>query len=355
MRRKLTLATVVGARPQFIKCAPFSRLWRARHREILIHTGQHYSPGMSDVFFRELKIPKPDYHLGIGRGSHGEQTGRMLRQLDPLLDRLNPDGVLVYGDTNSTLAGALAAAKLKIPVFHVEAGMRSYRKDMPEEINRVLTDHVSDLLFVPTANAVHNLRKENIRKDVYQVGDIMLDAFRYFEKLTTRKSFRSPLRPPYALATIHRAENTDDANTLRSLCAALSQFPLPVLWPIHPRARYALRRHRIKLGSRVRMISPVGYLENIRLQSSASIILTDSGGMQKEAYFLHKPCITLRRETEWIETVQSGHNVLGGTSPASVLKAYAILQKRAYRSWPHLFGGGHTAERIASRIENHLS
>lgn len=203
MRRKLTLATVVGARPQFIKCAPFSRLWRARHREILIHTGQHYSPGMSDVFFRELKIPKPDYHLGIGRGSHGEQTGRMLRQLDPLLDRLNPDGVLVYGDTNSTLAGALAAAKLKIPVFHVEAGMRSYRKDMPEEINRVLTDHVSDLLFVPTANAVHNLRKENIRKDVYQVGDIMLDAFRYFEKLTTRKSFRSPLRPPYALAT-HR-------------------------------------------------------------------------------------------------------------------------------------------------------
>ncbi len=354
-RGLITLVTIVGARPQFVKAAVFSREWRRRQKEILIHTGQHYDPMMSAVFFRELGLPRPDYQLRVSGNSHGVQTGRMMAALEPILSRINPDGVLLYGDTNSALAGALTASKLRLPIFHIEAGLRSYRKTMPEEINRLVVDHLSDLLFAPTDTAVKNLKREGITKGVSCVGDIMWDAFKCYRPKQTSLTVTLPIRQPYALVTIHRAHSTDNPRILSSLCQALSHLPVAVLWPIHPRTRQALRHAKIKLGSNITIIEPVGYIESLEIQSQAECILTDSGGVQREAYFLRKPCVTLRHETEWIETLQSGHNVLGGYTTHTVLSAYQRAQAGQRKAWPSLFGTGDAGKRASAIILKHLS
>ncbi len=316
----MKIATVVGARPQFIKAAVVSRALRSSPgmEEILIHTGQHYDENMSDVFFEELEIPRPDHHLGVGSGSHGAQTGRMLQEIEKVFTAEEPDWALVYGDTNSTLAGALVAAKLHVPVAHVEAGLRSFNRRMPEEINRVLADHASDILFAPTETAVENLRREGIVGDkVRPVGDVMYDAALYYaEKANERSRVLSELgiEPEgYVLATVHRAENTDDPANLRAIVEGLSMVveKRPVVLPLHPRTHAALTREGLfEIASeRIMLVDPVGYLDMVMLEKRACVIATDSGGIQKEAFFHGVPCVTLREETEWVETVALGWNV----------------------------------------------
>lgn len=321
----MKVVSIVGARPQFIKAAVLSREIRKEHTEILVHTGQHYDPNMSDVFFRELGIPTPEYHLGIGSGSHGKQTGAMLAAIEPVLQKEDPDWVLVYGDTNSTLAGSLAAVKLHIRLAHVEAGLRSCDKNMPEEINRVLTDHVSDLLFCPTQTAVENLKKEGITQGVYLVGDVMLEAHSWAVAQSQGSSVildQLGLRSKdYVLATIHRAENTDDLMKLRNILDAFNQLDQTVVWPLHPRTAKKLQEINWYASMHVHLIPPVGYFEMVKLEQNARMIITDSGGVQKEAYWLSVPCVTLRDETEWVETVRSGWNRLAGTQTQSILDA----------------------------------
>jgi UDP-GlcNAc3NAcA epimerase len=321
----LKVVSIVGARPQFIKAAVLSRALRQEHTEILVHTGQHYDPNMSDVFFQELDIPNPEYHLGIGSGSHGEQTGAMLSAIEEVLLKEQPDWVLVYGDTNSTLAGALAAAKLHFKVAHVEAGLRSFNRAMPEEINRVLTDHISDILFCPTQTAVDNLTAEGIRHGVQRVGDVMYDALIWAVERAAGTSTILPrlglLPQGFLLATVHRAENTDDPERMAGILAAFNEVDELLLWPVHPRTRKILVGLHWQPGSHVRLIDPVGYLDMARLESSARLILTDSGGVQKEAMWLGVPCITLRDETEWVETVRSGWNTLAGANTPAILGA----------------------------------
>ena len=321
------IVTVVGARPQFIKAAPVSRELRKWCTEVLVHTGQHYDHNMSEAFFEDLEIPKPDYNLGLGGGSHGKQTGAMLEAIESVLIKEAPQGVLVYGDTNSTLAGALAAAKLCVPVFHVEAGLRSYNREMPEEINRVLTDHLSDVLFCPTEVAVSNLWKEGITDNVFNVGDVMYDAFLANIEIAKEKS--KILKEiglsagGYLLATVHRAENTDNAENLNSIVGALTLLDHQIILPLHPRTRKALESAnlmgRLEGCQHIRLIEPVGYLDMLALEYGSTLILTDSGGIQKEAFFLGKPCITLRDETEWVETVNAGLNVLAGADLRKIL------------------------------------
>lgn len=321
----MKIVSIVGARPQFIKAAVLSRELRKEHTEILVHTGQHYDENMSAVFFEELGIPQPEYDLHVGSGLHGVQTGAMLAAIEQVLIDVQPDWVVVYGDTNSTLAGALAAAKLHIPVAHVEAGLRSFNRSMPEEINRILTDHISDLLLCPTGVAVSHLQAEGIIKGVHLVGDVMYEALqwaaaqsqRFIEKLSALA-----LQPQqYLLATVHRAENTDDPARFQGILQAFDALEEPLLWPVHPRTRKKLDEVGYVPTSHVQLIDPVGYLEMVYLASSARIILTDSGGLQKEAMWLSVPCITLRDETEWIDTVALGWNVLVGADPKAILKA----------------------------------
>lgn len=317
----LTVVSIVGARPQFIKAGMVSRALRAtgQVREVLVHTGQHYDDNMSRIFFEELEIPEPDYNLGVGSASHGAQTGRMLEAIERVLLAERPDWVLVYGDTNSTLAGALAAVKLHIPVAHVEAGLRSFNRRMPEEINRVLTDHASDLLFAPTATAVANLKREGIPDErIHLVGDVMYDAALFYGAKAEQQSRileRLGLRPKsYVLVTVHRAENTDDPQRLRAIFEGLAKVArcLPVVVPVHPRTRAALGRLGMTDGplSSLSLIDPVGYLDMVLLEKHASVIATDSGGLQKEAFFYGVPCVTLRQETEWTELVDLGWNQL---------------------------------------------
>lgn len=321
----MKLLTIVGARPQFIKAAAVSRELRKRFREVLVHTGQHYDDNMSQVFFDELEIPRPDVNLTIGSGGHGAQTGAMLAAIEEVLLQEKPDRVLVYGDTNSTLAGALAAAKLHIPVAHVEAGLRSFNRRMPEEINRVLTDHVADLLFCPSQTAVDHLAAEGVRNGVHLVGDVMHEALMHAVSLARERSDvlnRLGVVPgEYALATIHRAENTDDPVRLARLVAALQEVArgMPVLFPVHPRTKSRLPALAGSAG--LRLLEPLGYLDMVRLEAEAAVILTDSGGIQKEAYWLRVPCVTLREETEWIETVEQGWNVVAGADPALIASA----------------------------------
>lgn len=311
----MKIATIVGARPQFIKAAVVSRAFR-EHRpeatEILIHTGQHYDANMSDVFFEELDIPPPKYNLGIGGGTHGQNTGRMIEAIEDVLLREKPDWVLVYGDTDSTLAGALAAIKVHILVAHVEAGLRSFNRRMPEEINRVLTDHASDVLFAPTQTAVKNLAEEGIRGDkVKLVGDVMYDAALYYGQIAEEKSCilnQLELKSKgYILATVHRAENTDYPGRLTTIFQSFSGAPLPVVIPLHPRTRNRINNDLLSHPN-LKIIDPIGYLDMMLLEKHAAIIATDSGGMQKEAYFHRVPCIILREETEWIELVEMGFN-----------------------------------------------
>ena len=284
-------------------------------REILIHTGQHYDANMSDVFFTDLDIPMPDYNLGIGGGTHGQNTGRMIEGIEAILQTIRPDWVLVYGDTDSTLAGALAAVKLHIPVAHVEAGLRSFNRRMPEEMNRILTDHAADVLFTPTGTATRNLAHEGITgRQVQQVGDVMYDAALFYcERAEKRSQILDQLYlipKTYILTTVHRAENTDDPSRLKNIIAGFSDANLPVVWPLHPRARLRLKDNGLTLPDKIRLIDPVGYLDMVMLEKNAAFIATDSGGVQKEAYFYRVPCITLREETEWIELLEIGTNSL---------------------------------------------
>jgi UDP-GlcNAc3NAcA epimerase len=312
------ILTVVGARPQFIKAAPVSYAIAASRgslEEIVVHTGQHFDTSMSEIFFNELGIPAPQYHLGIHGGSHGEMTGRMLAAVEGVVLESKPEVVLVYGDTNSTLAGALAAAKLHVPVAHVEAGLRSFNRRMPEEINRVLTDHVSELLFCPTAASVTNLAREGIVCGVHQLGDVMYDATLMMSGLANSRSRildQLGLTPKsYALATVHRAENTDDPQRLAAVLEYLREVAreMPVVFPLHPRTRVAAGyAEGVLVG--LTTTPPLGYLDMLRLTAAAALVLTDSGGLQKEAYFHRVPCVTLRDETEWVETVACGWNRL---------------------------------------------
>lgn len=349
----MRIVTVVGARPQFIKAAAVSDALR-RHGldEVLIHTGQHYDPNMSDVFFEQLAIPRPHIDLGVGSGSHGAQTAAMLSGVEKVLLDQRPDLLLVYGDTNSTLAGALAAAKLHVPIAHVEAGLRSFDRRMPEEVNRVLCDHLSALLFCPSAVSEANLAREGIRDGVHIVGDVMYDAVLRFSRIAAQRV--RPLQDlnlaehGYYLATIHRAENTDSAEKLAVIFRSFAQLDRPVLFPMHPRTRAKLGA--AVLGSNVRVIDPVGYLEMLVLTEHAHAVLTDSGGLQKEAYWLGTPCVTLRDATEWVETVECGANVLVPIDQARIVSAAHAAQRRVLdRS---VYGDGRASEKIARLLRD---
>jgi UDP-GlcNAc3NAcA epimerase len=335
----MKILTIVGARPQFIKAAAVSRRLQSHPQiqEVLVHTGQHYDENMSDVFFQELEIPTPDYHLGIGSSSHGAQTGRMLEKIEEVLLQESPDLLLVYGDTNSTLAAAIAAVKLHIKVAHVEAGLRSFNRRMPEEINRVLTDHAANLLFAPTDSAVENLRNEGIAEEkIHLVGDVMYDAaLDYLTKAEDKSLILQDLKltsQNYILATVHRAENTDDPKRLQNIFTALVEVSkkITVVLPLHPRTRAALQRERLldSVNNALCLINPVGYLDMVILEKNAKLITTDSGGVQKEAFFYRVPCVTLRDETEWVELVECGANVLAGTNKQKILKSYYSILKR---------------------------
>ena len=349
----MRIASIVGARPEFIQAAPVSRALRRHHKEILIHTGQHYDYHMSQVFFEHLHLPQPDMNLEVGSGSHGAQTGEMLARLEQALIDLQPDLIIVRGDTNSTLAGALAAAKLAIPLVHIEAGERSYNKRMPEEINRLVADRLSDLLFCVTRTAMRHLADEGIAEGVHYSGDVMLDALQQNLATAHERSMilqRIGLHPGYyLLATVHRASNTDDPDSLRNIVKALNSIREPIVFPVHPRTHTALERSNLTFAPHVLAIEPVGYLEMLALESNARAILTDSGGVQREAYFLSVPCITLREETELTETVEVGWNRLVGAEPDKILEAVRSFIPPA--DHPPLFGDGHAADQIAEIIE----
>ena len=350
----MKIVSIVGARPQFIKAAALSRVLRDRHEDILIHTGQHYDAQLSDVFFAELDLPPPDFHLGVGSDSHARQTARMLEGIESvLLDEL-PDCVLVYGDTNSTLAGALATAKLGLPLAHVEAGLRSYDRTMPEELNRVLTDHCADVLLCPSALAVSNLAREGIRRGVHLVGDVMYDSLlRQVQDgwLEGGQLAQWGLSPrSYVLATVHRAANTDDVSRLASIVQALGLLPEPVVFPVHPRTRKAMLDAGLAPSANVRLVDPLGYRDMQLLESNARCVLTDSGGVQKEAFFFGVPCVTLRDETEWPETVECGWNVLAGCDIDRIVAAAKRPLPQGER--PALFGDGHAAEKIVEVLES---
>lgn len=348
------IVTIVGARPQFIKVSPVSRALAetGRVREVLIHTGQHFDAGMSDVFFAELGIAAPDYNLDIHGGGHGAMTGAMLAKLEPIIEDLRPDRVLVYGDTNSTLAGALVAAKLHIPVAHVEAGLRSFNRSMPEEINRIVADQLSDILFTSTEAAAQNLAREGVEPDrIVPVGDVMYDAALQVAARVGERSaiFSTAEVSPdnYVLATVHRAENTDDPQRLANIVAALDTVAetLPVVLPLHPRTNGRMKAAGLSFRN-VRLLPPVGYLDMVALESQAAVIATDSGGVQKEAFFYEVPCVTLRDETEWIELVDLGWNRLA--SPMSEGLARIILDSRGHRGKKaQPYGDGRAAQRIA--------
>ena len=348
----MKIVTIVGARPQFIKAAAVSRAFiefRNDISEVIVHTGQHYDANMSDVFFDELSIPKPMHNLGVGGGSHGQNTGRMLEAVENVLLSEKPDCVMVYGDTDSTLSGALAAAKLHIPVAHVEAGLRSYNRMMPEEINRVMTDHLSSKLFVPGKAAQENLLKEGIAGDgVIVVGDVMYDIALYYKNFAKRPfCIDSVGGGRYVLATIHRAENTNDLNRLASIVAALGTVDLNVIVPLHPRTALRLSTEiSIKLPSNMIVIPPVGYLEMVWLEANCEFVVTDSGGVQKEAFFHKKPCVTVRDETEWVELVDLGVNFIAGTTACSISAAIEKAKKTVVQHFD-VYGTGNASELIA--------
>lgn len=356
----MNIITVVGARPQFIKAAAVSAvLVREGASERLLHTGQHFDDNMSEVFFRELGIPAPTWNLGIGGGSHGQMTGAQLAGIEQLLLAEKPDAVLVYGDTNSTLAGALAAAKLHIPVAHVEAGLRSFNRHMPEEINRVLVDHISRWLFAPTDTAMRNLAHEGLANDTCMlVGDVMLDAsLRFRNRAQTHSSVLDRLgvvKGEFVLVTVHRAENTDDPARLDVILRALTQVAASrdIVWPVHPRTRKAIQARGAALlaSGRARLIDPVGYLDMVMLESSACAIATDSGGVQKEAFFFQVPCITLRDETEWVELVQLGWNRLAPPLDADGVAAAIVSAIGTRGREEHPYGDGQASQQIVDRM-----
>lgn len=354
----MKIMSIIGARPQFIKCAPVSKEIRKNNKEIIVHTGQHYDKTMSNLFFNELKIPKPDYNLGVGSGSHGYQTGQMLIKIEKVLFKEKPDFVLVYGDTNTTLAGALATVKLHIPIGHIESGLRSFDRKMPEEINRIISDHISNILFAPTENAVINLNKEGIKNGVFQVGDVMYDALIRNIKIAEEKSTifsKFKIEPnQYFLATIHRPSNTDNKKNLENIFSAFSNIEETIIFPIHPRTAKFIKNHNLKdkIGKNVIITEPLGYLDFITLEKNAKKIFTDSGGVQKEAYFLKIPCITLRENTEWIETVKDGWNILVGSDKGKIVDACINFNPIGKQN--NYFGKGEASKKIREIIEDYL-
>lgn len=353
------ILTVIGARPQFVKAAVVSRVLtaHAEFTEIVVHTGQHFDTDMSDVFFKELDIPKPVYNLGIDSLSHAAMTGRMMESLDKVIIAENPDSVLVYGDTNSTLAGALTARKLHKKVIHVEAGLRSFDMKMPEEINRILTDRISDLLFCPTQTAVDNLINEgfeNFSSQIINSGDVMFDAALFYrDKIRRQKREFCDNLPfeDFILCTVHREENTNDENILKEIFDALEEInrQIPVVLPLHPRTAKMLDLYKIKTG--LHFIKPVGYLDMLCLLDKCSLVLTDSGGLQKEAYFLKKKCITLRDQTEWVELIESGCNFLAGKQKNKILESFKAVKNEQCDFEKNLYGDGRAAEKIVSIIK----
>jgi UDP-GlcNAc3NAcA epimerase len=362
--RTLNVVTVIGARPQFIKAAVVSRALAAQggFSELLLHTGQHYDPRMSDVFFDELELPSPAWHLGIGSAPHGQQTGRMLEAIEGVLVDSRPDWVIVYGDTNSTLAGALAAAKLHIPVAHVEAGLRSFNRGMPEEINRIVTDHVATILFAPTPIAMDHLAREGIAEALcHLVGDVMYDSVLHLgpraEQASSVLAREGLEHGRYVLATIHRAENTDSIEHLMGTLAGLESVAqeIPVVLPLHPRTRALLAEagNLSPMGAGLRLIEPVGYLEMLALERGARLIVTDSGGVQKEAFFQRVPCLTLRHETEWTELLDAGWNrLVPPVSAEAIARALreALVQPRPPEPIQPLYGGGSAGVAIAALL-----
>jgi UDP-N-acetylglucosamine 2-epimerase len=351
----MRFVSIVGARPEFIQAAPVSRALRRHHQEILIHTGQHYDYRMSQVFFEHLQLPKPDIDLEVGSGSHGEQSGEMLTRLERALRDIKPDAVIIRGDTNSTLVGALAASKLHFSLIHIEAGERSYNKRMPEEVNRLVADRLSDTLFCVTQSAVNHLAEEGIVDGVYFSGDVMLDALlQNLPMARAESTILSRIGLPagyYLLATVHRASNTDNADNLRRIVSAFNAIREPIVFPVHPRTRSVIDRLGLSFAPHVLTIEPVGYLDMLMLESNARAILTDSGGVQREAYFLTVPCITLREETELTETVQVGWNRLVGSQPERIIETVRDFVPPIEH--PPLFGDGHAADYIANVLTAH--
>lgn len=353
----MKIITVLGARPQFVKAATISRALATTNSKIeekILHTGQHYDMNMSDVFFEEMGIPKPDFRLDINGKGHGAMTGQMLTEIEEVLLTEKPNLVLVYGDTNSTLAGALAAKKLHIPVAHVEAGLRSFNMKMPEEINRILTDRISDLLFCPSDNAIENLEKEgydNIDTEIFNVGDVMYDGALHYEKSIGERKIKND----YILSTIHRAENTDDISRLKGIVSALNKIneEIQVVVPLHPRTRKILSNHDLKVDFTI--LEPVGYLEMVNLIKYSKLIITDSGGLQKEAFFFNKFCVTTRDETEWVELVDNNFNILAGADEAKIMESYNTLKNKEFSKTIEPYGKGNSAEIIVEKIEKYLS
>lgn len=378
----MKLITIIGARPQIIKAAALSRAIREHFSgqltEIIVHTGQHYDENMSAVFFDELKIPQPNYNLNVGSGNHGQQTAKMLEGIEEIILKEKPNAVLVYGDTNSTVAGGLAASKLLIPLIHIEAGLRSFNKKMPEEINRIACDHMATLLFVPTTQGVDNLKREGFKLDnqapytidnpkVYHCGDIMYDNSLYFSELAESKSILKDLNldGKFILSTIHRNNNTDDPQRLEAIFEALTEISftnnIPIVLPLHPRTKKMMETNlskslfdKISSSGSIKIIPPVSFLETIALEKNATCVITDSGGVQKEAFFFKKPCIILRPETEWVEIVQNGNAILCDASSERILKAYESLSNKGDFTYPNLFGDGKAAQFICEEIINHI-
>ena len=357
----MKILTVVGARPQFIKAAPVSdALQNAGHEEVLVHTGQHYDFNMSKIFFEELGIAEPDINLEMGSGSHGRQTGQMLIGIEEGILSQKPDCMMVYGDTNSTLSGALASVKLRLPVMHIEAGLRSFNRQMPEEYNRIITDHCSDLLFCPTRTAVNNLAQEGITKGVHLVGDTMYDAALKFAPVALERSTilqDQGLKPKdYLLATIHRPDNVDDIQNLGNILSAFNKIDQLIVLPLHPRTKENINNFGIAFNkslsaSNIQIINPVGYLDMLMLEQNARLILTDSGGIQKEAYFFKIPCVTLRKETEWVELVKKGYNVIAGNDSASIYREFLAMIDKSIKFQSNLFGEGQAAQKIAQIVK----
>lgn len=353
--------SIVGARPQFIKASPVSKALRKNHEEILVHTGQHYDDDMSRIFFEEMHIPMPDFNLGIGSGSHAVQTSGMMIGIEKLLFDIKPDVVLIYGDTNSTIAGALAAVKLHIPVAHVEACLRSGDMRMPEEVNRIVSDHISEFLFVPTETAMKIAKKEGLDNKAYNVGDVMYDALMEFLPISKKIDNQEILErsgvkkdASYALMTVHRADNTDNPENLKNIMEAVSESGIDIIFPVHPRTKKAMESYNIVCGDNVHLIDPVGYLEMLSLSSNSDMIITDSGGLQKEAFLLGKSCITLRNTTEWKETVDAGASVLAGSDKDIILKSI----RNPPKPWDGKngpYGDGNAASKIVNILADKLT
>jgi UDP-N-acetylglucosamine 2-epimerase len=351
----MRVLTIVGARPQFIKAAPFSRALRGIHQEFLVHTGQHFDDEMSEVFFRQLGIPEPDVNLGIHGGTHGEQTSKMLLGAEQVMEVQSPDWVIVFGDTNSTLAGALAAAKLQIPIAHVEAGLRSFNRSMPEEINRLITDHISSLLFCPTQTAIDNLKREGIEQGITLTGDIMVDALQTnIEQARSQSTIHEQLGLSsdnnYLVATIHRPGNADNPANILQIIKGLNNLGMPVIFPLHPRTRKSLSTEDLSAFSNILFLDPFNYLDMLAVIDRAIVLVTDSGGLQKESYILKTPCVTVRMETEWVETIESGWNRLVSVDSKAVELGVREAISHIPESHPDFYGDGNSASRMVEAL-----